>query len=171
MSSSTLRDFEINIYSLSNKGHDFRYIIDESFFQLFPESILEKGDGVVNLTLEKSETMMSLNFDIKATLELLCDVSVEQFEHQVELQQKLVIKFGEEEMELSEDMIVIPWETQQINVAKFIYEYLNLSVPMKKVHPKLQGRERPEILYSSEADNAGEEEIDPRWEALKKLNK
>ena len=61
---------------------------------------------------------------------------------------------------------------QEINLAQIIYEYIFISIPMKKVHPNYlteNENEFGEIIYKSENDSS-DDAIDPRWDALKKLN-
>ena len=43
---------------------------------------------------------------------------------------------------------------------------------MKRIHPDINDEERPDIVYSSgeqEQEETEEQEIDPRWAALKNL--
>ena len=47
---------------------------------------------------------------------------------------KLMVKFGHEYAEEGDNLIVIPEEEGEINVAWFMYEFVALSVPMKHVH-------------------------------------
>ncbi len=171
MDSKDYREFEINIMQLDNSRHEFNFELDTAFFQSFPESLIENGKGKAFLAIEKSETMMQFDFEIKLRVELVCDVSLEKFDHPIDLKKEIIFKFGDEYKELSEDLRVIPGSTASINVAEFIYEFANLAIPMKKIHPKLAEEDRPDLAYSDEVEDSGEEEIDPRWEVLKKLKK
>jgi uncharacterized metal-binding protein YceD (DUF177 family) len=69
-------------------------------------------------------------------------------------------------------------------VAQYIYEFIGLAVPMKKIHPRLAAEQYEEteegiLVYRSagEADGAeGDDEsegddVDPRWQILKNLPK
>jgi uncharacterized protein len=78
-------------------------------------------------------------------------------------------------------VIIIPRDIQKLNLAQYIYEFIGLSIPMKKLHPKFQDEEdeddenETKLVYRSEdgkKDNKENEEgdgIDPRWNALKDL--
>lgn len=170
MEKKAFRAFEISIFNLSNKAHEYRFPIDEGLFELFEQNIVERGEGECKLTLTRSETMMTLNFVIEAKVELICDISVQPFWHEIKEEKDIMVKFGEEEQELSEDVIVIPWDTQIFNVAEYIYQFLLLSIPMKKIHPDLKDEERPDIAYTSgEVEEKEESTMDPRWAALKNL--
>lgn len=170
MEKKAFRAFEISIFNLSNKVHEYRFPIDEKLFGLFEQHIVERGEGTCGVVLTRSETMMTLHFNINAKVELICDVSVKPFWYEIVEEKDIMVKFGEEDAELSEDVIVIHRDTQFLNVAEYIYQFLLLSIPMKKIHPDVKDEQRPEMVYSSgETAPEDEPETDPRWAALKNL--
>jgi len=169
-----LENFNIDIYNLSNDKHDYQFQIGNSFFESFPEQIIDKGQGVVNVELVKSETLIDITFDIAITVELECDRTLEPFDYQIDLTQGLIYKYGEEEKELDDEIIIITRNQQRINLAQHIFEYIGLAIPMKKLHPKFEGEdESDELIYTSKEEEKKEEDdneaVDPRWQALRKL--
>ena len=173
MKKKDLREFVINLHSLASGEHEFQFDINEELLALHEQNIVEGAAGKCIIRMRKTETMMTLDFNISATVELLCDVSLKPYSQEIKVDRELIIKFGEEEQELSEDVLVIHWDTQQLSVAEYIYEFLLLAVPMKRIHPDLEDKDRPEVIFVSkadeESDDGNEDTIDPRWEALKKL--
>ncbi len=173
MNKKDFREFDINFHRLTNGEHEFEFKITSALLEFFEQSIVEGGSGNCTIRLTKTETMMSLHFQITAKVDLICDVSLKPYTQDVAVDKELIIKFGEEARELSDDVLVIPWETQHINIAEYIYEFLLLAVPMKRIHPDIADKERPELIFVSEADDSDDgedgDDIDPRWEALKKL--
>lgn len=168
-----LDSFNIDIFKLSNGSHDYHFEITNEFFELFPGEIVTRGAGDVNLVLTKSETMIDLDFKINVVVELECDRSLELFDYNIDLTKGLILKFGEEEYEQDDEIIVISRDKQQINVAQHIYEFIGLAVPMKKLHPKFKDEDTgDEIIYSSDNDKSKEDDdeaIDPRWSKLQNL--
>lgn len=168
-----LREFQIDVFSLSQKLHEFEFEITDKLFSIYDQSIVKKGRGICKLSLQKAETMMTLHFDIDVEVELTCDRSLEKFWHPIRLNEKIIIKFGNDNYSLSEDVIVMRNDTPSLNVSGFIYEFIMLAVPMKKLHPLFENEVgQPDLIYTSIEDPSTEEEsgtIDPRWEALKKL--
>jgi uncharacterized metal-binding protein YceD (DUF177 family) len=70
-------------------------------------------------------------------------------------------------------VLIIPEKEHQIDISHFIYEYVILSVPFKRVHgTDDQGKSlcNPQSLRILEALK-DEHPSDPRWEALKNLGK
>lgn len=165
------RDFLVNIPSLKNGEHEFHFEIRKSFFEQFEGDLVENGKGSCHLFLKKSETMMQLSFELDVNVKLICDRSLELFDFPIKKKHNLIVKFGEQNEELSEELIVIEFETQTLDVAPIIYEFIGLDIPMKKLHPKYEGQDTPDLVYQTEIqEEEPSEEIDPRWEELKKLS-
>ena len=86
----------------------------------------------------------------------------------------LRVKFGEEYSE-DDDLVTVAENEGILDVAWFIYEFIDLNIPIKHVHAP--GKCNPamiEKLNEHSAARSGEEEeetVDPRWEALLKLKK
>ncbi len=174
---TNLQDFSIDIYKLGNKVYEYQYDIDKTFFALFERSTVEKGQLRVVVTLEKQETLITARFTITGTVTLLCDRSLEAFDYPLHVEESLLYQYGEEEEELTDEIMVITQRTQQINVAQPIYEFIALAVPMKRLHPRYADDDQPfiegEIVFSSPPDSnteaTTEAPADPRWDVLKKL--
>lgn len=170
MNKKDLRAYQIDIYGLSTGVHDYQFEVTKDLFHLFEQEIVTSGSGVCHVSLDKSATMLTLEFNIQAKVELICDLSVRPFDHEIQSRRELRMKFGDTEDELSDEIVIIPWDSKWINVAEYIYQFVLLEIPMKKIHPDLRTQERPDVLYRTQEEEIEEEEtIDPRWEALKKL--
>lgn len=148
--------------------------IDSDFFSLFAETLIDSATGNVHLMLEKQESLIRSELTFSVDIPLVCDRSLREFTHEMKETHEVMFKYGEEEMELDDDVYVITSSTQKIHFDQFIYEWILLAVPMKKVHPELreeEGDNHDDVIYQTEKDatEAPEETIDPRWEQLKKL--
>jgi uncharacterized protein len=179
-----LKDYEIGIAKLSNKKHSYEFEMDDSFFALFEQEIILGGKLLAKVELDKTESLLTLHFDIKGHVRLTCDRSLEEFDQPVDVEETLRIKFGPENAELDEDLWQITPETQTLNIAQHLYDYVGLSLPMKKLHPRFleeldEEDERDILIYSSRKDGGSEsddsdgdddDDVDPRWDALKNLN-
>jgi uncharacterized metal-binding protein YceD (DUF177 family) len=169
-----VREFSVNIIGLSKKAHEFKYTLGKAFFDEFGKDLLDEGQFEATVVLDKRETFIEGSFTIKGTARLICDRSLEPFDHPIESKHKMVFKFGEEEIEVSDEIEVISPDKQSLNIGQYLYEFIGLSLPMKRIHPKYQiendDNDEGGIIYSSSPENEKEEDtIDPRWEKLKKL--
>ncbi|HMP99374.1 MAG TPA: DUF177 domain-containing protein [Cyclobacteriaceae bacterium] len=144
--------------------------MEQDFFKVYGTELLQKGSLNAKIKLDKRETLIEAHFEIEGIVELNCDRSLETFEQAVKVNKRMVFKYGHQEMELSDDIVLITHETSQLDLGQFIYEFIALEVPMKKLHPRFRNEADDEaFFYTSGNTEANESDIDPRWEKLKKL--
>lgn len=166
--------YSVNIVGLSNKEHHFFYEFGSEFFRKYGTDLLAEGTFRADVLLNKHETFIEVEFKIKGIARLTCDRSLEPFDYPIETENKIVFKYGEEYQEMTDEIVVIPRDTASLELGQYIYEFISLAVPLKKLHPRFQDENddvEGKIVYSSEASDKkkDEEEIDPRWNILKKL--
>ncbi|EJL72094.1 YceD family protein [Chryseobacterium populi] len=169
-----LRNYDVSFSGLKYGKHKFKFEIDKTFFQLFDtEQEFTNPKITVDVLLDKHTTFLEFEIKVSGTVELVCDITNEDFDHPIENQIKVLVKFGEEYDDSEEDVITIPTSDHAFNIAQLIYENVALSIPMKKVSPNVSDEDL-EILEKFspkdiEESEEKEEESDPRWEALRKL--
>ena len=179
-----LSKYNIDIYGLENKQYDYDMESGNAFFEELEQDFIERGHFKTHVELNKSATMIQLHFHTEGSVELLCDRTLEPFEEPIDSDERIILKFGDRNEELTDEIEIINRNTNRINVAKYIFEFIALSLPVKKLHPSLRDEEFDDddldddeviLVYSSEEEDESEEgdeseeKIDPRWEALKKL--
>lgn len=173
--------FSVNIIGLSNKLHHFDYEFGDEFFKKYGTNLIEHGKFGVEVALNKHETFIEADFKIKGTAVLTCDRSLEPFDFPMDKTERILFKYGDVDEEISDEIIMIQRDTPTLELGQYIYEFIALAVPMKKLHPRFRAEEADElsdsegkIVYSSTPDNEkdsnnDEDNIDPRWDLLKKL--
>ena len=168
-------DYKVNIIGLSQNAHHFDYEFGQEFFETYGKALLENGHFKAQVTLDKGETMIEANFHIQGKANLICDRSLEPFEYPMDIDRKILFKYGQEEKELSDEIVLITREHISLDVGQYMYELICVNIPMKRLHPKFQDNDLEEseiqLVYSSPIEETEKEEdaIDPRWEILKKL--
>lgn len=178
---NALRAYDINIAGLENKTYTYDFESGDAFFAALNQSLIEKGKVQTQLLLDKSETMIRLNFHISGTVEQVCDRSNDLYDEPVDTERMLLLKFGDHNEELSDEIELIERHTVTINVAQYIFDFICLALPMKRLHPRFRKEEETDsddvqngkIIYQSgrESDQPDEtQETDPRWAALRKLS-
>jgi len=164
--------FDIDIFKLANGKHSLEFDFDSAFFSLFEDSVIENGKGTVKVDLDRTPSLITLNFHLEGEIELVCDRSLDTYMYPVRENKELRIKYGDHWEELSEELLLIPTNTQKIDVGQFVYEYISLAIPMKKLHPRFQDDDEDFIFSSSETEEeSSESPIDPIWNELKKIKK
>ncbi|MBL0014535.1 MAG: DUF177 domain-containing protein [Flavobacterium sp.] len=171
-----LNEFLIPFVGLKLGKHQFEYKIDKAFFEDFDFDEFEDSDVKVNVVLEKKSTFMELTFKHKGTVNVPCDLTGEYFDLPIKGKINVVVQFGEQFNNDNEELLILPHGEHQIDIKQYVYEMIVLSVPLKKVHPgvkdgtlKTPVLDKLNELSQKDQKQSTEEEIDPRWDKLKKL--
>jgi uncharacterized metal-binding protein YceD (DUF177 family) len=169
-----LKQFNIQYVGLKEESHLFEYQIGKSFFDAYNFDDFFDANINIALTLDKKNTLLNLFFKAQGTINVTCDVSGEIFDQEIEAELHLIVKFGEEYNDDNEEVLILPYSEFQLNIAQYIYEMIVLSVPSKRIHPKvLDGSMESEALKKLEKLRVKEQKptevVDPRWDKLKSL--
>ncbi|WP_288377376.1 DUF177 domain-containing protein [uncultured Chryseobacterium sp.] len=168
-----LRNYDVSFSGLKIGKHEFRFEIDKTFFQLFDtEQEFTNPRIEVHVSLDKHTTFLEFEIKIKGLVELVCDITNDNFDYPIENEIKILVNFGEEYDDSNEDVITIPSTDHAFNVAHLIYENVMLSIPMKKISPNVSDEDLQILDQFSPKEievNEEEHESDPRWDALRKL--
>lgn len=176
-----LHAYDINIVGLESKRYEYDFTSDDAFFAALDQLLIRKGHVQTHVVLDKSETMIRLDFHIVGTVEQICDRSLDEYDERVDTQQMMLLKFGDHNEELSDEIELIERNTATVNVARYIFEFISLSLPMKRLHPRFREEDELDdgsgvkLIYSSgpvtdDGENDDQSTMDPRWAALRKLN-
>ena len=174
---NNLKEYLIPFVGLKIGKHQFDYQIDNTFFKNFDYDEYNAVSVKVDIVLEKKSTMLELDFKHKGTVNVPCDVSGEEFDLPIKGKLKLLVKFGDTFNDENEELLILPHGEFQVNVAQYIYESIILSVPLRRIHPGVKDGSLSDVIEKLESlspkENKQEEQqnndIDPRWENLKKL--
>jgi uncharacterized metal-binding protein YceD (DUF177 family) len=169
-----LSNYTIQFSGLSEGIHYFDFSADKLFFACFEESDIKEGNVQIQVELEKRSTYLRLNFVLNGEVELTCDRCLEKYNQVIEGNYPMYVKFTDEFTEDTDEVMYLQPGEFEVNVAKLIYEFIVVSIPIRHIHPDdEQGNSlcNPEMLKKLEQYETpeAEEKIDPRWNDLKKL--
>ena len=165
-----LDQFVIPFSGLKTGTFQYGFDIDGEFFEQFETSEIGQALLKVDVELERQARMLVFHFSIAGTVKVPCDRCLSEFDLPVQGTERLIVKFGEERGEESEDIFIITENEHSFDLAPFIYEYINLMVPYKRVHGlDAQGRSLCDPEVTRYINDESEESTDPRWDALKAL--
>lgn len=166
----------MRISGLGEGEHDFSFNLDREFFSSFEQSEIEHGEVYAMVILEKREGVMVLHFHLKGKVEVICDRCLETFMTQIQFEQQLIVKRGDIPGEIADDVIVIGKADHEIDVKQYLYEFVILALPIKRVHPADKNGMsacNPGMIEKlkdhQKKDNDKKERTDPRWNALKEI--
>lgn len=182
--------YKIPLRGLDPGEHSFDVRLDRKFFTDIDGEEVQKGDLDVRIRVKKGTYSFEFAFSIVGRVWVPCDRCLDDVEIPVETEEHLTVKYGSDFSEEGDNIIVIPEDEDDFNVAWYLYEFVALAIPMKHVHApgkcnksmtsKLKKHsarsvddESDEELGFDDVDESGaeaeQETVDPRWEGLKNL--
>lgn len=170
----SLDTFKIDLKGLQEGKTQFRYNLDDGFFKAIDAPHVHRGSLVVKLSIYRTVDVFELHFHTEGSVRVPCDVCLDDMEVVIDTDNRLVARLATEYSE-DDDLITVDENDGTIDVAWFIYEFIELALPIRHVHAA--GECNPamvELLNKHSATQSGETEeehtsIDPRWAELKKL--
>lgn len=133
------REYEIPFVGLKPGEHYFNYEITDKFFDAFEQQQDFKNcQAAVKLKLDKQNGFMLLKFDVDGRVELICDRCGNNLQMQLWDEFNLVVKMVDDpdimnEREEDPDIYYISKGESHLHVADWIYEFINLSIPMQRM--------------------------------------
>lgn len=170
------REYIIQFVGLGVGKHEYEFDIKDKFFEQRDYSEIKRANIKVNLELLKQSAMMSLTFKVSGTVNVNCDLCTDEFDLPIEGEYKLIVKVGgSDATEEDDDIITIAANEHELDLEQYIYEYIVLSLPIKREHPKDKkgnytcNKETLEKLQNYIIENEPDEQTDPRWDGLKNI--
>ncbi len=170
-----MTQYDLVFKGLKEGFHEFGYNIEDKFFDHFEQGMVSVGCLEVKVILEKRSTFLKLSFTVKGWVELTCDRCLEIYRQPVVHKDEIFVKFGETDFNGDDEVLwVLPGE-HKLNLAQLIFEFIIVSIPLKHVHPvEKNGKcgcntEMIDKINQYSQQGQAHLEIDPRWEALKKI--
>jgi len=171
------KDYIIQFVGLNIGEHLFEFSINDKFFEDIDYSEIKRCNLQVKLLLLKQSTMMVLNFEISGTVNIDCDRCTAEYDLPLEGSYKLIVKVGGRDAGNEEDdIITLSANEHELDLSQYLYEYISLSMPIKRAHPdNAEGnstcdKEMLEKLSDFLTEEEKEEMQDPRWDELKNIN-
>ena len=169
-----MEEYVVRLSGLEDGTHEFGFTLDDSFFATYDYDEIKSGAVEASVYLVKKPGVLTLDIHLEGMVNLTCDRCLEQYQQAVDKQEQLFLKYGDHTEELEDNVVMIPWETHEIRVAHYLFEFIVLSLPLKKVHPDREDGSNgcnPNMMnkLKEHAIRKGDQEIDPRWNELKKI--
>ncbi|WP_276485962.1 YceD family protein [Paraflavitalea pollutisoli] len=176
---SSRRNYDIAFVGLKPGIHEFEYDIDEKFFVEYQEQDFRNCKAHVKLTLDKKTGFMLLKFEIGGQLEVTCDRCGNNLPLQLWDDFNIVVKMVEDpevmnEQEEDPDVYYIARSESHLHIADWIYEFINLSIPMQRMcaEDEIGGSHcNKEVLDMLNKMDAQQKELpqNPLWKGLEQF--
>ena len=151
------------------------YNLGDEFFRALDGSQLEHGTLHVSVSIRKMTGFFEFQFHTEGVVTVSCDRCLDDMQQSIEADNTLTVKLGDTYSD-DDDTVTVNENEGILDLSWFIYEFTMLAIPIKHVHApgKCNSAMTQKLNELSGAVRSGEEEaeapIDPRWEALSKLN-
>lgn len=161
--------YRIPFLGLKAGVHTFDFVLDDTFFAAFEYSEISKAHIDVDLKLEKQSTMMVLDFSLSGRVLSECDRCGGDLELEVSHEDRLIVKFGDENRITEDEILVVDPSVHILELEQYLYEYAHLALPSRRVHATEEECDQNALDLLDDLQEDEEEDVDPRWEALKGL--
>ena len=168
-------EFKLRISGIESEKHLFSIDCDNTFFELAEIPDLQEGDVKLQIEMDVSDKIITLDFHFNGFVMLPCDRCLDPVKVDLDFEEHLLVKLMPwiEETEEEDGMWMVNENTYELDLFHFVYESITLALPSQILHPDDENGNstcNPEILKKLEELTPHEtDEIDPRWEALKNI--
>lgn len=170
----SLENLLIDLRELSEGVTVREYDLGDAYFAAVDGPEVSRGDVHVRIDIRRTDDLFELGFTIAGTVQVPCDICLDDMTQPVETTSRLVAKLGTAPSEEDDEVITVDESDGTLDVSWPIYEMVALAIPTRHVHA--DGQCNPDMLRALAAHAAGRVEddeapADPRWSALEKLRK
>lgn len=166
--------YNVDLKGLKTATLEMDFDLDNVFFGDIDGEEFQKGAVKATVTVKKSRDVYDFTFVLQGTVIVPCDRCLDDLEIEVSTENTLKVKLGDDYAD-DGDVVVVPEQDGDFNFAWYLYEFIVLALPMKRVHaPGKCNHEMTGKLKKHSAEEAGEadgegQEMDPRWAGLKNI--
>ena len=167
--------YNVDLKGLKVPNLKLEFDLDNAFFADIEGEDFQRGSVKAFVSVEKGRDIFDFSFSLSGTVIVPCDRCLDDLEIEFETENSLKVKLGEDYADEG-DVVVVPEQEGDINLAWYLYEFIVLALPMKRVHApgkcnhEMTGRLKKHTAGEALGEEEGaEQEIDPRWESLKSL--
>ncbi|MDR2385306.1 MAG: DUF177 domain-containing protein [Tannerella sp.] len=176
----TLKRYEIDLKNIPLSSREvFYYELGNDFFDLVEGTEVRQGKVGITVEVAKVSSAYEMNFHTEGIVKVECDRCLGNIEMSVKAENKLLVTLWETYSETSDEQVTVSEEEGTINIAWFMYEFIVLALPLKRVHKEGECDENmssilrelcvEEASEENKLQTEGDRHIDPRWEALRNL--
>ena len=187
--------YKLPLKSLPEGIHEYTFHHGKQFFLDMESPDVRDADLDVSVTVVHKSDIYDLSIAISGEITLVCDRCLDEMPWPVDTAYHIAVKYGEEYNDDSDELLEIPESDNFLNVAYMIYDTVELTIPIKHVHPlgkcnramsqllrkhrapgQTLGDDEESALDDIDAELDSADDIgsdipsDPRWDQLRNLS-
>lgn len=135
-----MQPFIISLNGLAQGKSEFSWRVEGQFFSSFENTEILDAGLQVDVEVLKSGRYIGLDINIEGTVVVECDRCLADLPLPVDTYKSFSVKFGDEESagtfekEGEREILYLPADNTEIDLAQVIYDYSCLSLPLCRMH-------------------------------------
>ncbi len=125
----------IETRGLAQGRHRFRFEVDGAFFEAYESEVISDAGLEVEADIERSSAGMALELGIEGTVTVRCDRCLADLVIPVKEHVHFAISGNDDAVEGADDILCPDSRDGSVDLDQVIYDYVNLALPIRKVHP------------------------------------
>ena len=166
--------YNVDLKGMRVASLELEFDLDNAFFADIDGEEFKKGSVKAKVCVNKGREIFDLSFTLTGTVVVPCDRCLDDLEIGVDTENTLRVKLGDNYADEG-DIVIIPENEGDLNIAWYLYEFIVLALPMKRVHApgkcnhEMTGKLKKHSVDAEENEDSDEMQIDPRWAGLKDI--
>ena len=166
--------YNVDLKGMRVASLELEFDLDNAFFADIDGEEFQKGAVKAKVAVNKNRDIFDFSFSLAGTVIVPCDRCLDDLAIDVYTENTLRVKLGESYADEG-DIVIVPESEGDLNIAWYLYEFIVLALPMKRVHApgkcnhEMTGKLKKHSVDADENNDGEEMQIDPRWAGLKDL--
>lgn len=167
-----LKTTERYIIPLTDSKEEYicEFNITKNLFHSFGNLDISGSNLVLQVRVNKHSSYTEFMLNMSGFLEIKCDRCLDKYNQDLDIEELFILKPGAFFDDQTDDKVITyPRDFQSIDITQYVYEYIILGLPLKRMHqnPELCNQEMIEKIESFKYSN---DHYDQRWNELNKIS-
>jgi uncharacterized metal-binding protein YceD (DUF177 family) len=127
------KQFIIRLNGLGVGSHLYEFEVNDTFFEGREYCEIEGAQVHAKLEIVKQNSLIQLNFTLTGTVRAACDRCAKAFPVELDAYEEMFLKFGDANEEHPENVLVLPFGENELDISQPLYEFISLALPARWV--------------------------------------
>lgn len=128
--------YKVQLAALPQGTFEQDFVCDTDFFKSMESIDILSGNVEVHLEITHKNGVYDCSFEIDGEIDIACDRCLEPMKHIVEADYNMIVKYGPEYDDSSDEVLIIPQEQTTMDFSEIILDTILLTIPIRHIHPE-----------------------------------
>lgn len=154
--------YKVQLAAIPEGKFEQDFVCDTAFFREMESIDVMGGEVRAHLELSHKNGAYDCLFTLKGVVEIACDRCLEAMDHEVSSEYHIVVKYGPEYDDSSDEVLIIPESEAWLDVSQMLLDTILLTIPIRHIHspggcnPEMA--EKFELHLADSDDEQGDDE-------------